>query len=77
MDKNELTSNPQSCLNKSSQHEPLFVLCARDPLAPKLVRGWAAAALNIGVRPAKVTEAYELAARMDDWQRANGVKAPN
>jgi hypothetical protein len=30
-----------SCLTKSADDEPLFVLCARDVLAPHVVRQWA------------------------------------
>lgn len=33
--------NPNSCLNRAQLDEPLFVLRANDPLAPKLVREWA------------------------------------
>jgi len=38
--RNEL-ANPNSCLNKAADDEPLFVFRANDPLAPQLVREWA------------------------------------
>lgn len=34
-------SNPESCLNKSQEDEPVFVLTARDPLFAEMVREWA------------------------------------
>ncbi len=36
----ELTT-PTSCLNKSADDEPLFVLTGRDAIAPMVVRQWA------------------------------------
>lgn len=37
------TATLTSCLNRSRDDEPLFVLCGRDSSAPGAVRQWAAA----------------------------------
>ena len=41
MIKRDEIANPNSCLNKAADDEPLFVFRANDPLAPELVRFWA------------------------------------
>lgn len=33
--------HPQSCINRAGDDEAVFVLLARDPVAPTLVRLWA------------------------------------
>lgn len=55
--------------------EPMFVLLARDPSAPALVRQWAAQRrvdIEAGTRPeadrAQVEEAERLAERMKTWR---------
>lgn len=37
--KDEL-SNPNSCLNRAADDEPVFVLRANDPLAPEAIIQW-------------------------------------
>jgi hypothetical protein len=54
------------CYANAEPDEPMFVLLARDPAAPYLVRRWA------GLRPsdrAKVIEAMECADSMDAWRK--------
>lgn len=63
---NEL-ANPSSCLNKAESNEPLFVLRAKDPLAPQTIRHWAT--MSMGVQPTeKVTEAFRAAEAMEQWR---------
>lgn len=63
---------PGSCLNKSEPDEPLFVLCARDPIAPDAVMRWAFIAEQQGTHePAKIEEARALAAQMEEWRLKN------
>ncbi len=57
------------------EDEPMFVLLARDPSAPALVRQWAAQRrvdIEAGTRPeadrAQVEEAERLADRMKTWR---------
>lgn len=66
-----------NCLKKSAEDEPVFVLVARDALAPAIVRYWAAVASNKGVPKEKWEEALACADAMDDWQRKHGSKLPD
>ena len=59
------------CYEKAGDDEPIFVLRAKDPLAPILVTSWAS---MTGISPrtkAKVMEAHACAAAMRDWKRKN------
>jgi hypothetical protein len=68
-------SNPNSCLNRAADDEPVFVLRAHDPLASMAVRRWAMyyetrkRTLNQWDERAKKkhAEALMLADLMDDW----------
>jgi hypothetical protein len=81
MRKTDEIEQPASCLNNSQPDEPLFVLCARDPIAARIVRGWAERyAESKGGREkltarqaAKYTEAHALADAMDAWAREQGL----
>ena len=66
-------------LEKTGDDEPIFVLVARDRLAPDLVEEWAREAQVVGVPMAKVGEAMRLAAEMRHWQHQNPdkVKTPD
>ncbi len=57
---------PSSCLNKTRNDEPLFILRANDPTAPQTVRLWAA--MNADRRsPDKLAEAMHVAEDMEKW----------
>jgi hypothetical protein len=56
-------------LAKIPDDEELFLLRAQDRLAPGLVRYWAGAAQSRGASPAKVKEAKDCAARMEQWPK--------
>lgn len=67
------------CYAKAEPDEPHFVLLARDPLAPLLVRAWARKyAERKGVDPSpiatheqdKFNEALDCADAMERWSRA-------
>ncbi|MCK5615395.1 hypothetical protein KAR91_76735 [Candidatus Pacearchaeota archaeon] len=62
---------PHDCLKKVHPDEPIFVLCARDPLAPRCVRKWAYDALqrNDGTKIDKINEALKTADEMEEWQK--------
>ncbi len=51
-----------------SPNEPLFVLRGQDALAVFIVREWILLASTYGTPPAKLTEAMQRAAEMDEWQ---------
>lgn len=69
----ELTS-ATSCLNKAGEDEPIFVLRAKDVLAPELVRIWAMKAMMSGQHEAsKILEAEGLADQMEVWRKERGL----
>lgn len=72
-------NNPGSydCYAAAEPDEPMFVLLARDPMAPQLVRNWAmirAQQVEQGIKPAedmaKANEAKLCAAQMEQWRAA-------
>lgn len=59
------------CYSKAEPDEPLFVLLARDSLAPILVRLWADIQVNSRsstADQAKTDEAKTVAAAMETWR---------
>jgi len=65
--KKQELSDPKSCLNKADANEPIFVIRAKDVLAPMLIRHWATMADGIHEQE-KVMEARSLADAIDDWR---------
>lgn len=72
---------PNDCYSIALQDEPMFVLLARDPDAPSLVRRWADRrhdAISSGEKPItdidKVYEARLCASAMENWRRLNDGK---
>jgi hypothetical protein len=61
------------CYANAEPDEPMFILLARDPLAPILVRLWAElrAAASLEDDSAMIEEAMELADDMNDWRYTN------
>lgn len=59
------------CYANALPDEPMFVLLARDPLAPQVVDAWASAARFTGVSAEKRREAIKCADDMWAWLRAN------
>ena len=74
----EAAARGEGCLGRSQDDEPVFVLCARDPVAASVVREWAQHYYRVkSVRGAltleqqkKYAEAIALADRMDEWAAA-------
>jgi len=73
-------ANPSAydCYANAEPDEEMFVLLARDEQAPSLVETWAAMRsmqIDKGERPetdrAQVREAYDCAAKMKAWRKAN------
>lgn len=60
---------PDSALSKCDGDEPVFVVCARDVLAPHTVLDWADRAERLGVSAEKVERARAVARDMVNWQR--------
>jgi hypothetical protein len=67
------------CLGRAALDEPVFILRARDILAPRVVVRWAHLAEEAGSPQHKVQSALQLAKRMADWQANNQhrVKVPD
>lgn len=68
-------STPTSCLNKALFDEPVFVLRAKDKLAPMAVRHWATMSVAKH-EPAKLAEAFALADKMDAYRAQNYPEPP-
>lgn len=66
-------------LDNTKLDEPVFVLCARDVVAPTIVREWAARAMARGAPPSKTTTAIIIAENMEKWQSEHPdlVKVPD
>lgn len=64
-------SNPgkHDCYEKAHPDEPMFVLLARDPLAPMLIELWAQLREHHAGNTSKVFEARECAVAMKAWRR--------
>lgn len=59
MIKSDELSNMNSCLNKAYQDEPIFVLRAKDPIAPMIIHLWCEARdlFDVETSDAKLDEA--------------------
>jgi hypothetical protein len=62
------------CYQKAAPDEPMFILLARDPIAPDLIRQWAEQRLEEGEDHEKIDEAFACADAMDKWRLANATK---
>ena len=75
--KRDELANPDSCLNKAGDDEPIFVLRANDEAAPGIVGAWAlayarqkgGASRMTPEQQAKAREAVQLADNMKRWKR--------
>lgn len=65
-------------LDASKANEPVFVLRARDMVAPGQVEAWAAVAASAGVTNSrKLGSALQRAADMRKWQAGHGCQIPD
>ena len=62
---------PHDCYAKAAPDEPMFILLARDPMAPELVRQWAFRRWHEGEDLLKSVEAIAIADAMEKWRLAN------
>ena len=68
MKKCDELNDSESCLNKATDNERLFILIARDPAAPIAIRAWIAERIRLGKNvPAdeQIREAFKCAALME------------
>lgn len=74
----EAAQRGEGCLGKSAADEPVFVLCARDPFAPRRVLEWAREVEQVlGLNHPKVRAARSDAQEMVEWQERHGRKVPD
>ncbi|MEE8262705.1 MAG: hypothetical protein V3R83_09610 [Gammaproteobacteria bacterium] len=59
------------------EDEPVFLLRAKDTVAPKAVRAWADLADAAGASRVIVLAAIAQSERMERWQAENGRKVPD
>ena len=62
------------CYGNAAPDEPMFILLARDPMAPAIVRRWAShRAMDPDTPPEQIEEALACADEMERWRSARGV----
>ncbi len=69
MIKQEELSNPNSCLNRATENEILFVLLGRDPAAPLAIRAWIGERIRIGkntLDDPQIKEAWRIMEQMEN-----------
>lgn len=79
MNKQQIINDPNSCLNRAADDEPVFVLRANDPLAANLIRLWVQAYVNdkavtqegepTQTQIDKANDALSVAGQMDQWRQ--------
>lgn len=73
MRKHEEISNPNSCFNKASDQELLFVLLERDKAAPATIRFWAEERIRRGlnsINDEQITRALQISSTIEYSQRS-------
>lgn len=59
---------PVDCYANAEPDEPMFVLLARDPDAPQLLRAWATLREDRGEDPDRVAEVRDIATEMERYR---------
>jgi hypothetical protein len=68
--KQENLDSAVSCWNKAEADEPVFILRAKDPIAPMVVRIWASLAAQMQAHERdKTFGAFMTATEMEEWAR--------
>lgn len=60
-----------------AEDEPVFLLRAKDKLAPAILEAWARALEDAGGDKDMVNMAFDHAELMRSWQETNGSKVPD
>lgn len=63
--------------NKIPENEPVFLLRAKDKLAPELLLRWASKLRLEGGQPEMAEMVTNHAQKMLDWQKEHGCKLPD
>lgn len=69
-------ANPEAFpgINPIGENEPVFLLRARDAIAPAIVEAWAERYQEEGGNPNTVERVRDFAGDMRAWQKKNGSK---
>jgi hypothetical protein len=67
----------QDSSGKIGKDEPVFLLRAKDAIAPRTLRFWADDLERIGGDPVAIDTVREHAKLMEHWQRNNDCKLPD
>lgn len=67
----------QDPANKIAEDEPVFLLRAKDQLAPGILMKWATELINRGGDKKMAKMVTDHAVKMVDWQESNGCKLPD
>lgn len=73
MRKDQEIADSNSCLNRASGDEPVFVLRAKDDLGLSTVANWIRRAQALGVHQDKMEEAHAWLDIASQWRRENGM----
>lgn len=68
------TVTTSEALKNTDPQEPVFVLCARDPLAISAVKHYITIAHQAGVRYEKIQAAQKVVDAMDAWPEKKQVE---
>lgn len=69
----ENIAQPDSCLNKAEDDEPVFILRAKDLLATRAIGAWITAAHQNGMHVDKIESAHAVIDAMHAWRRKKGI----
>lgn len=72
----ELTQ-PNSCLRKAEDDEPIFVILGRDPAATFAIREWIRIRIQLGKNQghdAQIQDAHDFTSIIADYQDKKGIK---
>ena len=67
--KRDEIADPNSCLNRAADDEPIFVLRGKDPLFAKIVEEWAARSALAGLHDDRFREAFRYAQWARIWRK--------
>jgi hypothetical protein len=73
----KLNPGPYDCYAKLADDEPYFVLRAKDPMAPALIRLWVEQRRVQYGNYAKLTEALDCAIQMEGWRHNHPDAKPS
>jgi hypothetical protein len=69
--KTELMRDPNSCLGKAADDEPVFLLRAHDVAAPAVIEYWVGKRIALNKNAPddpKIIESLDIANKMREWQ---------